>query len=310
MVEKQEKPSIQYNRIKRKARTIPFGYKIDDTGNYLIPIESELKALEEAKSDFDLAIDWLRKNGISTAQKKGSRLAFDGLIAIDHNESEASIIEINSETDFVARNHDFQDFVGEVSKLNLALKGNIDNLNATKYKSTTDTVSSFLVHLISKIGEKINIRRSDYIKENNGFVGTYIHNVEKDNMGKIGVIVSINTNLSKDKIDDVLKKISMHIAAASPISLNINDLDKNLIKKEKDIILEQINDNTKDQPILDKIIDGKIRKFYNEIVLLEQKFIIDDKIKVIDYIEHTAKELGGEINIKNFVRYKVGEGLK
>ena len=268
------------------------------------------KALEEAKSDFDLAIDWLRKNGISTAQKKGSRLAFDGLIAIDHNESEASIIEINSETDFVARNHDFQDFVGEVSKLNLALKGNIDNLNATKYKSTTDTVSSFLVHLISKIGEKINIRRSAYIKENNGFVGTYIHNVEKDNMGKIGVIVSINTNLSKDKIDDVLKKISMHIAAASPISLNINDLDKNLIKNEKDIILEQINDNTKDQSILDKIIDGKIRRFYNEIVLLEQKFIIDDKIKVIDYIEHTAKELGGEISIKNFVRYKVGEGLE
>ena len=268
------------------------------------------KALEEAKSDFDLAIDWLRKNGISTAQKKGSRSAFDGLIAIDHNESEASIIEINSETDFVARNHDFQDFVGEVSKLNLALKGNIDNLNATKYKSTTDTVSSFLVHLISKIGEKINIRRSDYIKENNGFVGTYIHNVEKDNMGKIGVIVSINTNLSKDKIDDVLKKISMHIAAASPISLNINDLDKNLIKNEKDIILEQINDNTKDQSILDKIIDGKIRRFYNEIVLLEQKFIIDDKIKVIDYIEHTAKELGGEISIKNFVRYKVGEGLE
>ena len=268
------------------------------------------KALEEAKLDFDLAIDWLRKNGISTAQKKGSRSAFDGLIAIDHNESEASIIEINSETDFVARNHDFQDFVGEVSKLNLALKGNIDNLNATKYKSTTDTVSSFLVHLISKIGEKINIRRSAYIKENNGFVGTYIHNVEKDNMGKIGVIVSINTNLSKDKIDDVLKKISMHIAAASPISLNINDLDKNLIKNEKDIILEQINDNTKDQSILDKIIDGKIRRFYNEIVLLEQKFIIDDKIKVIDYIEHTAKELGGEISIKNFVRYKVGEGLE
>ena len=268
------------------------------------------KALADAKSDFDLAIDWLRKNGISTAQKKGSRLAFDGLIAIDHNESEASIIEINSETDFVARNHDFQDFVGEVSKLNLALKGNIDNLNATKYKSTTDTVSSFLVHLISKIGEKINIRRSAYIKENNGFVGTYIHNVEKDNMGKIGVIVSIDTNLSKDKIDDVLKKISMHIAAASPISLNINDLDKNLIKNEKDIILKQINDNTKDQPILDKIIDGKIRKFYNEIVLLEQKFIIDDKIKVIDYIEHTAKELGGEISIKNFVRYKVGEGLE
>ena len=268
------------------------------------------KALEETKSDFDLAIDWLRKNGISSAKKKISRIASDGLIAINSTDNEASIIEINSETDFVARNHDFQDFVGEVSKLNLVLKGNIDNLNATKYKSTTDTVSSFLVHLISKIGEKINIRRSAYIKENNGFVGTYIHNVEKDNMGKIGVIVSINTNLSKDKIDDVLKKISMHIAAASPISLNINDLDKNLIKNEKDIILEQINDNTKDQSILDKIIDGKIRKFYNEIVLLEQNFIIDNKLKVSEYIERLEKELGSEIIVKDFIRFKIGEDLE
>ena len=202
------------------------------------------KALDETNSDINLAIDWLRRNGIATAQKKGTRTASDGLIAIDQNETEASIIEINSETDFVARNQEFQDFVSEISKINLNLKGNLDDINNTKYKSTSDTVSSFLTQLTAKVGEKINIRRTKYIKADNGLVGTYMHNVEKNNMGKIGVIVSVNTNLSINKIGDFLKKISMHIAAASPISLNINGLDKNLIEKEKNIIFEQMNDNS------------------------------------------------------------------
>ena len=268
------------------------------------------KALEETKSDFDLAIDWLRKNGISSAKKKISRTASDGLIAINSTDNEASIIEINSETDFVARNQEFQDFVSEISKINFTCKGNIDEINAANYKSTNDTVSNFLVNLISKIGEKINIRRSKYIKVHDGFIGTYIHNIEKDNMGKIGVIVSIRTKLSKDIISDFLKKISMHIAASFPVSINIEQLDENLVKKEKEIISEQINDNTKDKKILDKIIEGKINKFYNEVVLLEQKFIIDDKLKVREYIESLEKELGSKIIVKDFVRFKIGEDLE
>ena len=268
------------------------------------------KALEETKSNFDLAIDWLRKNGISSAKKKISRTASDGLIAINSTDNEASIIEINSETDFVARNQEFQDFVSEISKINFTCKGNIDEINAANYKSTNDTVSNFLVNLISKVGEKINIRRSKYIKIHDGFVGTYIHNIEKDNMGKIGVIVSISTKLSKDKIYDFLKKISMHIAASSPVSINIKQLDENLVKKEKEIISEQINDNTKDKRILDQIIEGKINKFYNEVVLLEQKFIIDDKLKVSEYIKCLEKELGSEIIVKDFIRFKIGEDLE
>ena len=158
------------------------------------------KALEETKANLgfnkagiDEAVEWLRKNGISSAEKKTTRTASDGLIAINHNDNEASIIEINSETDFVAKNEEFQEFVSEISKLNLDLKGDITKINNAKYKSTNETVSNILVNLISNIGENITIRRSKYIKSNNGYVGIYIHNIEKNNMGKIGVIISIKT---------------------------------------------------------------------------------------------------------------------
>jgi len=271
------------------------------------------KALINTKSDINLAIDWLRKNGVATAEKKGARTATDGLIAIDCNDTEGSIIEINSETDFVARNKEFQDFVSEISKISFNLKGNLDKINDAMYKPASDTVSNYLINLISKIGEKITIRRTKYIKSDNGFIGTYIHNVEKDNMGKIGVILSVSTNISKNKIDNFLKSISMHIAATSPISLNIDNLDRKLVQKEREIVMEQLkssSEKSKDQSILERIIDGKMKKFYNEVVLLEQKFIIDEKIKVGEYIKAHSQELGGDLSIIEFIRFKVGEGLE
>ena len=272
------------------------------------------KALEETKTNIDEAVEWLRKNGISAAEKKTTRIASDGLVAIDNNDNEASIIEINSETDFVARNEEFQEFVSEISKLNLDLKGDITKINNAKYKSTNETVSNILVHLISKIGEKITIRRSKYIKSNNGYVGIYIHNIEKNNMGKIGVIISVKTELNKDKIDDFLKDIAMHIAATNPISLSINKIDDKLIEKERGIILEQIKKDDKgsklDDVIINKIVDGKIKKFYNDVVLLEQNFVKDDKIKIKEFIYQCSKDLNAEVSINEFVRFKVGEGIE
>ena len=272
------------------------------------------KALEETKTNIDEAVEWLRKNGISAAEKKTTRIASDGLVAIDNNDNEASIIEINSETDFVARNEEFQEFVSEISKLNLDLKGDITKINNAKYKSTNETVSNILVHLISKIGEKITIRRSKYIKSNNGYVGIYIHNIEKNNMGKIGVIISVKTELNKDKIDDFLKNIAMHIAATNPISLSINKIDDKLIEKERGIILEQIKKDDKgyqlDDVIINKIVDGKIKKFYNDVVLLEQNFVKDDKIKIKEFIYQCSKDLNAEISINEFIRFKVGEGIE
>ncbi len=268
------------------------------------------KALEESNLDIEKALDWLRKKGISSAEKKNSRSASDGLIAIENNNNEAAIIEVNSETDFVARNGDFQDFVEELSKLNLKLKGDIKNLNNSNYKDSNEKVSNALINLISKIGEKITIRRAKYISADNGFVGTYIHNVETKNMGKIGVIISVKTDIEKSKIDDFLKKISMHIAAATPLSLNIEKLDKDIIEKEREIQLEQLKKEKKDQSILNKIIDGKMSKFYNEFVLLEQNYVVDDKIKIKDFILETSKKLNGKIEVVDFVRYKVGDEIE
>ena len=269
------------------------------------------KALDDSNSDIDKAIEFLRKKGISTAQKKSDRTASEGLIAISTNElnKEASIIELNSETDFVARNDDFQFFASKLSKINLAQKGDLDKVMESKYNNTKDKVSDALTNLISKIGENLTIRRVDYINSIDGFVGTYVHNVEKDNMGKIGVLVSIKTDIEYSKISDFLKNICMHITAANPISITSSDIDQEIINKEKEFQIEEIKKSGKDESIQEKMLEGKMNKYFNEVVLLEQNFVVDDSIKINQFIEKTSKELEGSIEIKEFVRYKVGESI-
>ena len=269
------------------------------------------KALDDSNSDIDKAIEFLRKKGVSTAQKKSDRTASEGLIAISTNElnKEASIIELNSETDFVARNDDFQFFASNLSKINLAQKGDLDKVMESKYNNTKDKVSDALTNLISKIGENLTIRRVDYINSIDGFVGTYVHNVEKDNMGKIGVLVSIKTDIEYSKVSDFLKNICMHITAANPISITSSDIDQEIINKEKEFQIEEIKKSGKDKSIQEKMLEGKMNKYFNEVVLLEQNFVVDDSIKINQFIEKTSKELGGSIEINKFVRYKVGEGI-
>jgi len=266
------------------------------------------EALEENNSDFDKSIDYLRKKGISSAQKKGERSANDGLISINVNNTnkEAAIIEINSETDFVARNADFQDFVSNISSLNLEQKGDLEKLLNSKYDGNLK-VSEALTNLVSKIGENISIKRCGYLEIKDGFVGTYIHNAENENMGKIGVIISVKTNVDFTKINDFLKKICMHIAATNPTCLSEKDLDQNILKKEKDFQLEEIKKSGKGEKILEKILEGKMKKFFNEIILLEQNFIVDESLKIKQYIDQTSKELNESIEIESFTRFKIGE---
>ena len=270
------------------------------------------KALDDSNSDIDKAIEFLRKKGISTAQKKSDRTASEGLNAISTNElnKEASIIELNSETDFVARNDDFQFFASNLSKINLNQKGDLDKVMESKYNNTKDKVSDALTNLISKIGENLTIRRVDYINSIDGFVGTYVHNVEKDNMGKIGVLVSIKTDIEYSKISDFLKNICMHITAANPISLTSSGIDQEIINKEKEFQIEEIKKSGKDESIQEKMLEGKMNKYFNEVVLLEQKFIVDDSIKINQFIEMTSKQHNGSIEIKKFIRFKVGEEYK
>ena len=269
------------------------------------------EALENSNSNIEKAIDFLRKKGISTAQKKGDRTASEGLISItkDNSNKEASIIEINSETDFVARNEDFQNFVSNLSIINLKQKGNLDKLMKSEYTNTKEKVSDVLTNLISKIGENLTIRRSNFISITNGFIGAYVHNVEKDLMGKIGVLISVETNIEFSVINDFLKKICMHIAASNPISISSSDIDKDILKKEKDFQLEEIKKSRKDKSIHEKILVGKMNKYFNDVVLFEQNFVMDDNIKIKQFIENTSKELNGFIKIKEFIRFKVGEGI-
>ena len=269
------------------------------------------EALDNSNSNIEKAIDFLRKKGISTAQKKGDRTASEGLIAITKNNSnkEAGIIEINSETDFVARNEDFQNFVSNLSIINLKQKSNLDKLMKSEYSDTKEKVSDALTNLISKIGENLTIRRSNFISITNGFIGAYVHNVEKDLMGKIGVLISVETNIEFPVINDFLKKICMHIAASNPISLYLSDIDKDILKKEKDFQLEEIKKSGKDKSIQEKILVGKMNKYFNEVVLFEQNFVMDNNIKIKQFIENTSKELNGSIKIKEFIRFKVGEGI-
>ena len=269
------------------------------------------EALDNSNSNIEKAIDFLRKKGISTAQKKGDRTASEGLIAITKNNSnkEAGIIEINSETDFVARNEDFQNFVSNLSIINLKQKSNLDKLMKSEYSDTKEKVSDALTNLISKIGENLTIRRSNFISITNGFIGAYVHNVEKDLMGKIGVLISVETNIEFPVINDFLKKICMHIAASNPISLSSSDIDKDILKKEKDFQLEEIKKSGKDKSIQEKILLGKMNKYFNEVVLFEQNFVMDSNIKIKQFIENTSKELNGSIKIKEFIRFKVGEGI-
>ena len=212
------------------------------------------EALDKSEYDLDKATDYLRKKGITSAQKRSDRTANDGLVAISINDSnsQASVIEINSETDFVARNENFQEFVINLSKLNLNNKGDMDKLVNSEYINSKDKVSDVLTNLISTIGENLTIKRCAYIENSEGFIGTYIHNVEKDNMGKIGVLLSVKTDIKFDLINDFLKKLCMHIAASNPISINISDVNEDLLKKEKEFQLEEIKKSGKDESIQEK----------------------------------------------------------
>ncbi len=266
------------------------------------------EALENSSLNIDKAIDFLRKKGISSAQKKGDIKTSDGLIAIskDKLNKKASIIEINSETDFVARNKNFQNFVFNLSKINLDQKGDLNKLMKSKYNNEENVLDA-LTNLISTIGENLTIRRCEYINVDNGFIGTYVHNVEKDEMGKIGVLLSVKTDIDFSLINDFLKKMCMHIAAVNPISISTSNLDENILKKEKEFQLEEIKKSGKEQSIQEKMLEGKMNKYFNEVVLLEQNFVMDEKVKIKQFIENTSKELKGNIEVKEFIRFKIGE---
>ena len=263
-------------------------------------------AIDETNGDIEKSIILLRKKGIAKISKRMSRVAAEGLVYISERDNNISLIEINSETDFVARNKDFVNFGKEVSDLSLLKFGKIEDLIKTKMKNNK-TVNDNLIDLVSKIGEKITLRRSAFVKNDDCINFSYVHSSVEKNIGKLGVLLSLKTKKNKSELMSFGKELAMHIAASSPLSLDEENLDKNIINKEKEIIKDELKNSGKDNKIIDKIAIGKINKFIMDNTLLNQEWIIEPKKKVKDVInEKFGKE---KIEIKDFVRFKVGEGL-
>ena len=263
-------------------------------------------AIDENNGDIDKSIEFLRKKGIAKANKKMERVAADGLISISEKENKFSIIEVNSETDFVAKNKEFIKFVEEISNISLVNLGKLNDILSSQMTNKR-SVKDNLVSLISKIGEKISIRRSDFIDTKNSINFSYMHSEIKKNLGKIGVLLSLETSMNKEKLLQFGKQLAMHIAASSPLSIDKNTLDQKILEKEEEIITEELKNSGKDNKIIDKIALGKLNRFISDNTLLNQEWIMEPKKKVKDIIKEVAvKE---KIVVKKFVRFKVGEGV-
>ena len=263
-------------------------------------------AIEESNGDIEKSIELLRKKGIAKATKRMGRVASEGLVSIHEKNNKLSIVEINCETDFVAKNEEFINFIEEISEIVLAKQADIKIINSSEMKNKK-SIENNLIDLISKIGEKITLRRVDFLTDSESKNFSYIHSSVKKNIGKLGVIVSLETKKQMKEIQEFGKQLAMHIAATSPISIDKEDLNPEILKKEKEIILEELKNSGKDLKIVDKIASGKLNKFINDNTLLNQEWIMDPKKKVKDILNEVA---GSEkIIIKKYTRFKVGEGV-
>ena len=262
-------------------------------------------ALDETNGDIDKSVEYLRKKGIAKASKKMSRTASEGLVLVSEREGKISIIEVNSETDFVAKNADFINFCKELSDLNLKSQGDVEILNNTKMKNGL-LVKDNIVNLIAKIGEKITIRRSNFFDNSKGINFFYVHSAIEKNIGKIVSIVQLH-GISKGKNEDIGNKIAMHIVASSPLAINKDQIDKNIVDKELEIIKAEVENSGKPKEMVDKISKGKISKFLNDNSLLNQLWIMDPKKKVSDILKENSFD--EELKVINFIKYKVGEGI-
>tara|TARA_B100000700_G_C15031092_1_gene850580 strand:+ start:167 stop:1075 length:909 start_codon:yes stop_codon:yes gene_type:complete len=262
-------------------------------------------ALLENNGDIESSIDWLRTKGIAKAAKKEGRVASEGLIAIEKDESLAAIIEVNSETDFVARNDDFQEVVKILVKLATS-SNSLDDLLTKKISVKDLSVKEYITEMIASIGENINLRRMKKITNDNGIISSYIHSQVVDGMGKIGVLVSLESDADKLQLSDLGKKIAMHIAATNPISINIGDIPSDILDREKNILIEEARASGKPEDIIEKMTEGRLKKFYQESVLLEQTFVVDGESK----IEEILNSLDKPVVISEFIRMGLGEGIE
>ena len=265
------------------------------------------KALVECKGDFEAAVDWLKVKGLAAAAKKSGRVAAEGLTSVGVDGKTGAVIELNSETDFVSRNELFQELVRQVAYAAIGCK-DLETLK-TKKLNTGKTVKETVIESVATIGENISLRRTAALTVNDGVIASYVHNAVAENMGKISVLVALESTADKNELMDLGKQLAMHIAASKPAGLNKEDIDPSLIQREKDIFTEQSKASGKPDNIIEKMIEGRIRKFLEEVVLLDQIFVLDNKSKISEILANASKKLGTSVVIKSYVRFELGEGI-
>jgi len=268
------------------------------------------KALSENNGQMEDAIDWLRKKGLASVSKKSGRVAAEGLVGINVKNNSGVIIEINSETDFVSRNEIFQNFVKNCGELALSKKSNIEELKKLPYPGSERTVDEELANNIATIGENMNIRRLEFLEVSEGGLFSYIHNSTAEGLGRLGVLVSLKSKLNVDELSALGKQIAMHVAATSPKSLSIDDLDEQIVNRERQVLIDQAITSGKPKEIADKIVQGRMHKFYQEVVLNEQVSVLDGETKIKDLVKNFAKEKNFDVELTGFKMIKLGDGIE
>lgn len=268
------------------------------------------KALTETDGDVETAVDWLRKKGLSAAAKKAGRVAAQGLIGVGVDGTTGAVVEVNSETDFVGRNEQFQNFVRAVTGIALNTGGASDAILAASVPGSDRTVADEVTHLVATIGENISFRRAAMLAVEQGHVASYVHGAVTDGLGTIGVLVALKSAAGEDVLAPLGKQLAMHVAAANPQSLTVDELDPTLIEREKAVQMDKARESGKPETIIEKMIEGRMRKYYEEVVLLKQTSVIDGETRIEAVIADAAKQAGTPIELTGFVRFQLGEGIE
>lgn len=267
-------------------------------------------ALTETNGDMEAAVDWLRAKGLAKAAKKAGRVAAEGLIGLAADAKEGALVEVNSETDFVARNQKFQDMVRTIAAAALKVRGDLEKLADAKYGTDKATVAETIKAMIGSIGENMTLRRAAYLSAGKGVVASYMHNTIAPGLGKIGVIVALESAGDTEQLKSFGRQVAMHIAAANPQAIDIDSLDKTLIERERAVLTEQAKESGKPANVIEKMVEGRLRKFYEEVVLLAQAFVHDPDTTVAKAVAAAEKAAGAPIKITGFYRFALGEGIE
>jgi elongation factor Ts len=267
------------------------------------------RALTETQGDMEGAVDWLRKKGLAAAAKKAGRVAADGLIGVVSKGGKGAMVEVNAETDFVARNDNFQDFVRRTAEIALAHEGDMSRIQQSEFPGG-GSVTDKLTHLVATIGENMSLRRATSLSVGKGVVASYVHNASGPGLGKIGVLVALESAGDAEKLGALGKQLAMHIAAANPQALSVAEVDPKALERERGVLREQAASSGKPAAVIEKMVEGRLRKYYEDVVLLAQVYVIDGESRVLAAVDKAAKEIGAPVKVTGFRRFALGEGIE